>query len=65
MAKSPKSRGAQVVEPVRSRCLCVRVAAPSHDQICQMISHIAEEEDLEVPPELMQRLAKVPRRQFM
>jgi replication factor C subunit 3/5 len=49
----------QVIEPVRSRCLCVRVAAPSNDQICQMISHIAEEEDLEVPPELVQRLAKV------
>ncbi len=51
--------GLQVIEPVRSRCLCVRVAAPSNEQICQMISHIAAEEDLEVPPELMQRLAKV------
>lgn len=50
---------AQVIEPVRSRCLCIRIAAPTHDGICEMITHVGAEEGIEVPEELKNRLAKV------
>ena len=49
----------QVIEPVRSRCLCVRIAAPTHDDICDMITHVGAEEGIDVPEELKFRLAKV------
>ena len=49
----------QVIEPVRSRCLCIRVAAPSHEEVGRMIRHVAEEEGVEVPDELVTRLAQV------
>lgn len=49
----------QVIEPVRSRCLCVRIAAPTEDQICQMITYVGDQEGVEVPEELKNRLAKV------
>ena len=49
----------QVIEPVRSRCLCVRIAAPTEDEICKMISYVADEEGIKVPDELKFRLAKV------
>jgi len=34
----------KVIEPLRSRCLSVRIAAPSHDQIVDIIKEIASKE---------------------
>lgn len=48
----------QVIEPVRSRCLCIRVAAPSQEEVGRMIRHVALEEGIEVPEELVSRLSK-------
>ncbi|KAL4452110.1 hypothetical protein ABPG75_007772 [Micractinium tetrahymenae] len=47
----------KVIEPVRSRCLCIRVAAPSVDSIAQQLQHVAGREKLCLPPALAQRLA--------
>ena len=51
--------GLQVIEPVRSRCLCIRVAAPSLQDIGQMLQYIATKEGVEAPEGLQQRLAQV------
>ena len=51
--------GLQVIEPVRSRCLCIRVAAPSLHDIGQMIQYVATKESIEAPEGLRQRLAQV------
>ena len=49
----------QVIEPVRSRCLCIRVAAPSYPQIEQMLAHVAKKEGLQLPAPLSQRIAQI------
>ena len=51
--------GLQVIEPVRSRCLCIRVAAPSLQDIGQMLQYVATKESIEAPEGLRQRLAQV------
>lgn len=48
---------AQVIEPVRSRCLCIRVAAPSQQQIEEQLGRVAASEKLTLPPALSARLA--------
>lgn len=47
----------QVIEPVRSRCLCIRVAAPSVERIAQQLQQVAAREKLSLPAALAQRLA--------
>ncbi len=47
----------QVIEPVRSRCLCIRVAAPSLQQIEEQLGRVAASEKLSLPPPLASRLA--------
>jgi len=34
----------KLIEPLRSRCLAVRVPAPSHDQIVSVLKYVADEE---------------------
>ncbi|CAM9375977.1 unnamed protein product [Discosporangium mesarthrocarpum] len=48
----------KVVEPVRSRCLGVRVPSPCEAEICQVLSSVCRKEGLTLPPELAARLAK-------
>ena len=48
----------QVIEPVRSRCLCIRVAAPSYPEIQSMLNHVAEKEGLQLPGPLCNRIAQ-------
>lgn len=48
----------KVIEPVRSRCLCIRVAAPSHDAIAAQLAGVAVREKLALPAPLARRLAE-------
>lgn len=47
----------QVMEPLRSRCLSVRVAAPRDDQVLQLLAHVAGHEGLLLPPAFAARVA--------
>ncbi len=49
----------KVIDPVRSRCLSIRVAAPSCEQICDVLNHVAKKEQLrDPPPQLLMRIAQ-------
>ena len=48
----------RVIDPVRSRCLGVRVAAPGHDSICSVLRGVARKEGLTLPEELAVDLAR-------
>jgi len=52
----------QVIEPVRSRCLCIRVAAPTYPEVEDMLSHVAQKEGLQLPDPLRQRIAQTSER---
>ncbi|WIA08571.1 hypothetical protein OEZ85_008000 [Tetradesmus obliquus] len=52
----------KVMEPVRSRCLCVRVPGPSHAQIQEQLSLVARKEGLSVPVGLGERVALLSQR---
>ncbi|KAG2435631.1 hypothetical protein HXX76_006834 [Chlamydomonas incerta] len=43
------SNVSKVMEPVRSRCLCVRVAAPSDEQVMEVLQGVAKKESLALP----------------
>lgn len=47
----------QVMEPVRSRCLCVRVPGPSNAQIQEQLALVARKESLALPAGLSERVA--------
>uniref|UniRef100_A0A7S2SEJ8 AAA+ ATPase domain-containing protein n=1 Tax=Rhizochromulina marina TaxID=1034831 RepID=A0A7S2SEJ8_9STRA len=49
----------KVIEPVRSRCLGIRVAAPTEDEVCGVLANVARKEKLTMPPELALRIAKL------
>lgn len=42
----------KVIDPVRSRCLGIRVAAPSHDEIAACLKTVARKESISLPDEL-------------
>lgn len=48
---------AKIIGPIRSRCLLMRVAAPSHEEIIRVISFVAQKEKIKVPDELARRIA--------
>ncbi|KAK9808259.1 hypothetical protein WJX73_004150 [Symbiochloris irregularis] len=52
----------RVIEPVRSRCLCVRVAAPSTAEVQRMLAHVAKKESLSLPDSLSLRVAQASER---
>ena len=47
----------KVIEALRSRCLCIRVAAPSYDEIVSVINEIGKKEGFTVPELLSYRIA--------
>ncbi len=47
----------QVIEPVRSRCLCVRVRAPEVGEVRDVLAAVAKKESLTLPDALADRLA--------
>uniref|UniRef100_A0A061RXH8 Replication factor C subunit 3/5 n=1 Tax=Tetraselmis sp. GSL018 TaxID=582737 RepID=A0A061RXH8_9CHLO len=44
------NNASKVLEPVRSRCICVRVSAPTDEEVAQVLKHVAHGEKLAVPP---------------
>merc|ERR1712032_1199905 len=42
----------KVIDPVRSRCLGIRVPAPSYDDICDVLKIISRKEHVSLPDEL-------------
>ena len=53
MASSSLSR---VIEPLRSRCLCVRVPAPTEADLETLLAHVAKKESLSLPGTLAKRV---------
>lgn len=53
MASSSLSR---VIEPLRSRCLCVRVPAPTDADLETLLAHVAKRESLSLPAPLARRV---------
>ncbi|GJP34266.1 hypothetical protein CLOM_g18713 [Closterium sp. NIES-68] len=51
------SSASQVTEALRSRCLNLRIAAPSHDQIVDVLQEVASKEGVTLPPVLAGRVA--------
>ena len=49
---------ANIIAPIRSRTLLVRVAAPSQDQICDVLAQSAKKQNWPVVKGLHQRIAK-------
>ncbi|CAB1114662.1 unnamed protein product [Ectocarpus sp. CCAP 1310/34] len=52
----------KVIEPVRSRCLGVRVPAPSESEVCSVLTSVCRKESLTLPPALAARVAKASKR---
>ena len=48
----------KVIEPVRSRCLCIRVAAPTTAGVRDALCHVATAEGLVLPDPLADKLAE-------
>jgi replication factor C subunit 3/5 len=49
----------RVIEPVRSRCLGIRVPAPSHESICMILNKVSKKEACgTLPEELAMRVAQ-------
>lgn len=48
----------KVIEPVRSRCLGIRIPAPSEEQICEVLQGVARKEHLTLPDAFAMRVAK-------
>jgi replication factor C subunit 3/5 len=47
----------KVIAPIRSRCVCLRVAAPTHEEVCTVLSAVAHKEGVQLPPRLAMRIA--------
>ena len=47
----------KVIAPIRSRCLCFRIAAPSHEEIAAVLQSVATKEGLKLPLELAMRIS--------
>eukprot|EP00747_Dinoflagellata_sp_TGD_P161862 gnl/TRDRNA2_/TRDRNA2_178842_c0_seq1.p1 gnl/TRDRNA2_/TRDRNA2_178842_c0~~gnl/TRDRNA2_/TRDRNA2_178842_c0_seq1.p1 ORF type:complete len:356 (-),score=93.12 gnl/TRDRNA2_/TRDRNA2_178842_c0_seq1:131-1198(-) len=48
----------QLIAPLRSRCLAVRVSAPSNEQIQAVLQKVAKIENIKLPSELAARIAE-------
>jgi len=48
----------KIIAPLRSRCLAIRVAAPTIDQVTEAMLKVAEKESQIFPKELAQRIAQ-------
>jgi replication factor C subunit 3/5 len=47
----------KVIAPIRSRCLCFRIAAPTHEEIASVLQSVATKEGLKLPLELAMRIS--------
>ena len=53
------SNVSRVMDPVRSRCMCIRVAAPTEEQVVGVLQGVAAKEGLALPHALAARIAGV------
>jgi len=49
-------RISKVIEAVKSRCLCIRVAAPSNDTITKILQDVSQKEGFELPEKLSEKI---------
>lgn len=47
----------QVIDPIRSRCLCIRVPSPSGSEVQEVLQSIAKAEDIDLPNSFAQNIA--------
>jgi len=47
----------KVIDPVRSRCLGIRVPAPSHDDICTILQTVSRKENITLAAELAHKIS--------
>jgi replication factor C subunit 3/5 len=47
----------KVIEPLRSRCLSIRVPAPAHEEVCAVLSAVAKKESAPLPPAVVAQVA--------
>lgn len=52
----------KVIPAIRSRCLAIRVAAPTHAEIATILQNVCKKENLLLPPELASRIAEASKR---
>lgn len=48
----------KVLGPVRSRCLCIRVPAPSQEDVLSVLHSVATQENLQLPKAFAERIAE-------
>ena len=48
----------KVIAPIRSRCVCLRVAAPTHAEVAGVLQKVATKEGLKLPDGLAQRISQ-------
>ena len=48
----------KVIAPIRSRCLCLRVAAPTVEEVSAVLLAVAHKEGVKCPPALAERIAR-------
>lgn len=52
------NNASKVIEPVRSRCLGMRISAPSNEDICQVLHYVAKKEKVTLHEELALNIAR-------
>lgn len=52
-------RLSKVIDPVRSRCLCIRVGLPKRDEVCEVLDAVCKKESLKLPMAFGARVAEV------
>lgn len=56
------NNASRVIEPVRSRCLCIRVHAPTPEEVREVLTTVAKKESLSLPDELADRVVEASNR---
>ena len=52
----------KIIAPIRSRCICLRVPAPSHTEICEVLGIVAQKEGIKLPSGLGMKIAQASER---
>ena len=52
----------KVIEPLSSRCLCLRISAPTLDEISNVLIETGKKENVAVPPNLAASIGKLSNR---
>ena len=47
----------KLIAPIRSRCLLMRVAAPSEEEMETCLQHVAKKEKFDLPPDASKEIA--------